>query len=247
MDSPTTAPIKRTRGLSGSYDHERMEARRNAYRWILRRMLFPLFVKIMSVDGLENLPPHGPAILMINHIAFIDPVVVLGVVPRNIVPMAKIEVYGYPVIGLFPRMWQVIPVRRGEVDREALRKALAVLADGEVILVAPEGTRSPALIRAREGIAYVAHRSAAPIVPVAVEGTEGFPAPWPAKAWRGSGAEIRLGSPFRFRPLGRTPSRDELRRMTDEALYVLAAMLPEHRRGEYSNLAQATTDYLEFA
>jgi 1-acyl-sn-glycerol-3-phosphate acyltransferase len=49
---------------------------------------------------------------MINHIAFVDPIVVLHIVPRNIVPMAKIEVYDYPLVGIFPRLWNVIPVRR---------------------------------------------------------------------------------------------------------------------------------------
>lgn len=210
-------------------------------------MLFPLAVKIGSVEGLHNLPMQGSAIVMINHIAFIDPVAVLAVLPRNVVPMAKIEVYDLPVFGYATKMWQVIPVRRGEFDREALRKALAVLASGEVVLVAPEGTRSPALIRAREGIAYMAHRSGSPIVPVAVEGMEGFPAPRTAKVWRGGGAEIRLGKPFRFRPLGRTPERDELRQMTDEAMYVLAGMLPEERRGYYHDLTRATCETLEFA
>ncbi|MCJ7511782.1 MAG: (d)CMP kinase [Anaerolineales bacterium] len=247
MDPSTTAPSLLPRGLSGSYDHGRMEARRNAYRWILRRMVFPLFVKIKRVDGLEHLPAQGPAILMINHIAFIDPVALLGVLPRNVVPMAKAEAYDIPVLGWMPRMWQVIPVRRGEVDREALRRALAVLAAGEVLIVAPEGTRSPALIQAREGIAYLAHRSSSPIVPVAIEGTEGFPAPWPAKAWRGAGAEIRLGTAFRFRPLGRTPDRAELRLMTDEAMYVLAEMLPAHRRGHYHDLGRATQHTLDCA
>jgi len=247
MGTSRSAAAARPRGLAASYDHRRMERRRNAYRWILRRVLFPLAVKIDRVDGVENLPVQGAAMLMINHIAFIDPVAVLAVMPRNVVPMAKIEVYDIPVMGWAPRLWQVIPVRRGEFDREALRKALAVLAAGEVLLVAPEGTRSPALIEAREGIAYMAHRSGCPIVPVAVEGTEGFPAPWLAKAWRGSGAQIRLGTPFRFRPLGRTPDRDELRQMTDEAMYVLAAMLPEARRGHYQDLSQATRTTLEFA
>jgi len=247
METSGRAVAARSRGLAGQYDHGRMEARRNIYRWILRRMLFPLAVKIGRVEGLDNLPAHGAAILMINHIAFIDPVAVLAVMPRNVVPMAKIEVYDLPVLGWATKMWGVIPVRRGEVDREALRRALAVLAAGEVVLVAPEGTRSPALIEARGGIAYMAHRSGSAIVPVAVEGTEGFPAPWSAKAWRGTGAQIRLGEPFRFKPLGRAPERDELRLMTDEAMFVLAAMLPEARRGAYSDLSRATHRTLEFA
>ena len=89
--------------------------------------------------------------MMINHIAFVDPIVVLHLLPRNIVPMAKIEVYNYPIVGIFPRMWGVIPVRREEVDRRAIQGALDVLRAGEIILVAPEATRSPQLNRVKRG------------------------------------------------------------------------------------------------
>jgi 1-acyl-sn-glycerol-3-phosphate acyltransferase len=247
MEGPSTAQARSAIQESRQPSYLRYEPRRRAYRWILRNVLFPPFVRIKSVRGLENLPRTGPAIVLINHIAFIDPVAVLAVMPRNVVPMAKVEVYDIPVFGLMTKVWGVIPVRRGEVDREALRSALSVLREQGVVLLAPEGTRSPALIRAREGVAYLAHRSQAPLVPVAVEKTEGFPAPWPSKAWRRGGAEIEVGRPFRFRELGRTPTREELRQMTDEAMYILAAMLPPERRGVYADLSQARQDTLDFA
>lgn len=228
------------------YDHARLEPQRRVLRWLITNVGFRLLVKFERVEGLENLPASGPAILMINHIAFVDPIVVLGCLPRNVVPMAKIEVYRYPVWGVFPWLWQVIPVRRGEVDREALRRALMVLEAGEIVLMAPEGTRSPALRRAREGVAYLGYRTGAPIVPVAVEGTEGFPSICPRR-WRQPGVVVRLGHPFRFRRLGERVSRELLRQMTDEAMYVLAAMLPERRRGVYAELTKATKDTLDFA
>jgi hypothetical protein len=106
--------------------------------------------------------------------------------------------------------------------------------------------RHPALGEAREGVAYIGYKSGAPIVPVAVEGTNGYPTllgPWNA---RKPGAYFRLGRPFRFQPWpGRLP-RERFRLMTDEAMYQLAAMLPEHRRGYYADLAKATTETLEF-
>jgi 1-acyl-sn-glycerol-3-phosphate acyltransferase len=92
---------------------------------------------------------------VINHIAFVDPIVMVHVVPRNIVPLAKIEVYDYPIIGIFPRWWGGITVRREEMDRKAVRQAMDVLRAGEIILVAPEGTRNPQLKQAKEGFAYV--------------------------------------------------------------------------------------------
>jgi len=77
----------------GQYDHARLEGRRWVLRWMLREIGFRFLVKFDRVEGLEYFPAVGPAILMINHIAFVDPIVVLAALPRNIVPMAKIEVY----------------------------------------------------------------------------------------------------------------------------------------------------------
>ena len=228
------------------YDHARLERRRWILRWMIREIGFRILVKLDTVSGLENLPAQGPAILMINHIAFVDPVVVLGCLPRNIVPMAKVEVFRYPVWGVFPKLWEVIPVHRGEMDRAALRTAMEVLGAGEVILVAPEGTRSVSLQRGKEGVAFLGYRSGAPIIPVAVEGTQGFPSPDPRRWWE-PGAQIRLGRAFRYRRQVERPGREQLRRMTDEAMYVLAAMLPEARRGVYSDLSAATRATMDFA
>jgi 1-acyl-sn-glycerol-3-phosphate acyltransferase len=230
----------------GSYDHYRLEKRRRILRFLLKWLGFSLLAKLDHVEGLENVPSQGPAILMINHIAFIDPIVVMNVTPRNIIPLAKIEVYNYPIIGILPRLWEVIPVRREEVDRHAIQQTLSVLRAGEIVLVAPEGTRGPQLKCGKEGIAYLGSRSGAPIVPVAIEGTEGFPALRFTAPWKSPGALIRFGPPFRFSHELRRSDREILRKMTDEAMYVLAAMLPPKRRGVYSDLTQATQDTIQW-
>ncbi|MGH2625439.1 MAG: lysophospholipid acyltransferase family protein, partial [Anaerolineales bacterium] len=191
------------------------------------------------------LPRSGPAILMFNHIAFVDPLIIMCLLPRNVVPLAKEEVFDNLLMAIFPWIYKVIPVRRGEVDRRALTMALQVLQAGEVILLAPEGTRSPSLLPGKEGVAFLAARTGSPVVPVAVEGTEGFPT-LRRERWRGPGASIRLGRPFRFSIATARPDRQLLRKMTDEALYVLAAMLPPHRRGAYADLARASQETIEF-
>jgi 1-acyl-sn-glycerol-3-phosphate acyltransferase len=205
-----------------------------------------LLAKLDKVEGQENVPREGPAILMINHIAFIDPIVVLNVTPRNIVPLAKIEVYDYPVVGIFPKLWGVIPVRREEVDRRAVQQVLDVLRAGEIVLVAPEGTRSPSLTEGKEGDAFHGSRSGVPIVPVAIDGTEGYPALRFTGAWRRGGAVVKFGRPFRYRSDTHRPGRSELRLMTDEAMYILAEMLPPHRRGVYSDLSNASQETIEW-
>ncbi len=227
------------------YNHQRLEGRRNLLRWMIDNIGFRFLARVDHVEGVENFPMEGPAIVVINHIAFVDPVVVLAVLPRNVVPLAKIEVYRVPFFGIFPWLWQVIPVRREAIDRQALRKALAVLKAGEVLLMAPEGTRSPSMGRAKEGLAFLAYRTGAAIVPVAVDGTKGFPTLSRARL-RQPGAVIRIGKPFHFKPKPKRPDRDQMRKMTDEAMYVVAGMLPEHRRGVYADLENATTDTLQF-
>lgn len=231
---------------SRGYDHSHYESRRRLLRFLIRNIGFTLLAKVDHIEGMEKIPSKGPAILMINHINFIDPFVVMAYLPRNIVPMAKIEVYSYPVVGIFPRMYGVIPVQREEFDRQAVQGALEVLRAGEIILVAPEAHRSPQLRSGKEGIAYLATRANVPVVPVAVDGTIGFPAFRLSHRWREPGARIRFGSPFRFNSSGQRAGREMLRCMTDEAMYILAGMLPEYRRGVYADLSLATQETIEW-
>jgi 1-acyl-sn-glycerol-3-phosphate acyltransferase len=231
---------------SKGYDHSRFESRRRLMRFLLRTIGFTLLVKVDHVEGIEKVPAKGPAILMINHINFVDPFIVLHVMTRNIVPMAKIEVYSYPIVGIFPRIYGVIPVQREEIDRRAVQGALDVLRAGEIILVAPEAHRGPQLRRGKEGIAYLATRAAVPIVPVAIDGTVGFPSFRLSSRWREPGANVCFGDPFRFKNTGQRAGRDMLRIMTDEAMYILATMLPEYRRGVYADLSLATQETIEW-
>jgi 1-acyl-sn-glycerol-3-phosphate acyltransferase len=234
-----------TERKNDGYDHASLERRRWVLRWMIKNIGFRFLLKYDRVDGVEHFPKTGSVIVMINHIAFVDPIVVMASLPRNVVPMAKVEAYQYPVWGIFPKLWEVIPVRRQAVDRRALRHALNVLRAGESILIAPEGTRSPQLQKGKEGVAFLGTRTDAVIVPAAIEGTEGFPSV-KRKRWRENGAVVAIGKPFRFLSDQNSIGGDLLRKMTDEAMYVLAGMLPPERRGVYSDLENATQDTIEF-
>lgn len=229
------------------YQHQRYERRRRFLRFLIHNIGFTLLAKLDHVEGIENVPASGAGIVMINHIAFIDSLVTLHIIPRNVVPMAKIEVYNYPIIGIFPHLWGVIPVRREEVDRRAIQAALDVLHAGELILVAPEATRHSALQQGKEGVAYLSQRAGAPIIPVAIQGSPGFPAFRTSSRWRGPGVVVKIGRPFRFNPEIKRPDRNQLRLMTDEAMYILASLLPESLRGVYSDLSQATQNTIVYA
>jgi len=115
-----------------------------------------------------------------------------------------------------------------------------------IILVAPEGTRHPQLECGKEGVAYLCSRSGAPIVPVAIDGTIGFPALRFTNRWREPGVTVRFGPPFLFNSYQKRPGHEQLRKMTDEAMYLLAAMLPENRRGYYSDLSQASQETIDW-
>jgi 1-acyl-sn-glycerol-3-phosphate acyltransferase len=226
------------------YVHRRGEPIRRFLRFLMDNIAFRILAKIDSVEGVENLPATGPGIIYINHTTLIDSVTVVKAIRRDVVPVARFDFGNIPLWGIFPKLWGAIPIRRGAVDRAALEQAVKVLESGELLLLAPEGTRSPAMRRAKDGMAYLAARTGAPVIPAAVEGAEGFPSLSP-KRWAQPGARIRFGKPFRFKlPNGRV-GRERLRKMTDEAMYRLAALLPPARRGVYGDLRLATTDTIE--
>jgi len=135
-----------------AYDHARREPVRRVLRWMTTHIGWRFLARIDTarITGLENLPPAGPAILMINHIAFIDPVIVLGNLPRNIVPLAKAEVYRYPVWGIFPRLWDVIPVHREELDRRKPAIATGFCGKGgQRVAALPDGRPVGAFVEVR--------------------------------------------------------------------------------------------------
>jgi 1-acyl-sn-glycerol-3-phosphate acyltransferase len=205
--------------------------------WLLLRL---------KVEGLENVPAQGPVILMINHIHFLDPFVVVASMPRPVTAMSKIENFSIPVWGLIFKLYGAIPVRRGQVDRRALRQALDVLQGDTMLLMAPEGTRSPyrALQPAHHGLAFIAQRGQATIVPVAITGTPRFG--HKLKRLRRTPVHVRLGKPFLLRADVHRRDREALSAMTAEAMYQLAALLPLSHRGHYADLDQATENYIQF-
>jgi 1-acyl-sn-glycerol-3-phosphate acyltransferase len=241
-------PNKKTQDLSNSrsYDHSRWEKQRHFLRFLLRTIAFTFLVKLDQVEGLDFVPQKGPAIVYINHIALVDPIVALHVIRRNIVPLAKVEVYKYPVVGIFPKIWGVIPVQRQGFDRRAIQKAMAVLNAGEIVLVAPEGTRNVSMEQGKEGLAYLATSCGVPLVPCAVSGSVGYPTFRYSKRWRGSGVKLTFGRPFYLRSEKERPDRGTLRLMTDEAMYILADLLPASLRGYYQDSTLATQVTIEW-
>jgi len=205
----------------------------------------------MDVTGLENIPSHGSVVLMMNHMAFIDPVVVtLSIKNRFVVSMAKEETMNTWFSRMVVRTWGNFTIKRGAVDRQALRHSIALLENDNVVLIAPEGTRHPetGLQKAKDGMAYIVHKTNSIIVPTAVVGA----VDWAQrlKRFRRAYARITFGQPFRFK-ISKDERLDKPTRvqMMQEAMYQLALTIPDdfaHKRGIYRNVGRATTQYIDF-
>lgn len=126
----------------------------------------------IEVLGTENIPSEGGVLLCSNHIDNLDPPVVGITSPRPVHFMAKDELFSVPVLGKIVSHLNAFPVKRGMSDREALRKGLAILKEGKVLGLFPEGTRSKTGIigKGLAGAGFFALRSNAEVVPCAIIG-----------------------------------------------------------------------------
>jgi 1-acyl-sn-glycerol-3-phosphate acyltransferase len=211
----------------------------------LLKIAFKLLLNL-EVGGLENVPLEGPLVLMINHTSLLDPAMAGGVMPREVVAMSKIENFRDPILGIIVRLYGAFPVQRGEVDLQATRRALEVLHNGEVLLMAPEGTRSEEcrLQPGHDGMTFIARRANAPVLPMAITGVKDFSSN--LKRLRRTSVKVVIGKPFRFQLSEEKIGRDVLQQMTEEAMYQLAAILPPEYRGVYGDLDSATERFLVF-
>lgn len=187
-----------------------------------------------DVQGKENVPRKGPLIVASNHLSNGDPPILTAAVPRQIAWMAKAEWFRTPVIGRLFRMAGMIPVRRFEADLGALRRSQDVLRHGGALAMFPEGTRGGdrGLKTAEPGTALIALRTGAPIVPIAIWGTEHVKLP--RDLFRRTRAHVRFGKPFTLEA-GPRITRHDVERGTDTIMREIAALLPERYRGVYKD------------
>lgn len=198
----------------------------------------------LKVEGLEKIPMRGPLILAHNHMNWVDAVLATSLIPRDIVSMTKLENLDLPIIGGLIRLYGSFPVRRGEVDRRALAQSISTLQQGFALLLVPEGTRGKdwRLKPGKDGLAYVALKSGAPVVLMAISGSEQF---WlNLKRLRRTPTRVVVDEPFYLSPPEGEVDREVLREMTQEVMYRLASLLPAEYRGVYSDLSQADNRYI---
>jgi 1-acyl-sn-glycerol-3-phosphate acyltransferase len=139
-----------------------------------RSVVYGVFKPLYRVEviGRENIPSEGGVLLCSNHIDNFDPIIVGMMAPRPVHFMAKEELFKVPILGKLVPHLNAFPVKRGMSDREALRKGLAILKEGKVLGLFPEGTRSKdgELGKGLAGAGFFALRTEANIIPCAVVG-----------------------------------------------------------------------------
>jgi 1-acyl-sn-glycerol-3-phosphate acyltransferase len=191
------------------------------------------------VEGLDNVPADGPAIIAPNHISFLDSVMLIGVLPRRITYVGKAEYmdswktkYLFPAVGMIP-----LDRSGGRKSMVALDQAVDVLDRGELFGIFPEGTRSRdgLLHRGRTGVARLALRSGAPVIPVGIRGTDQIQPPDARFPRPFRPCEVRFGAPIDTRHyLERIDSLPVFRELTDEVLYEISQLSGQTYSDEYA-------------
>ena len=215
----------------------RLSCARRVFRQFVR-LLFKLLKFLFmdaTVTGMENFPAKGPAVVAINHLGDADAVLLGAAIPYMIEAMGKIELNDHWFIGPLFRAYGIIWLHRGRPDRKAIRAALDGLAEGRMVVIAPEGRQSliGGLDDGNEGAAFLALKSGAPIVPVAMTGTENENIFGHMKRFKRARVTLSVGKPFFLRE--QADRQAMLRDGTRQIMESLASLLPESYRGRYKS------------
>ena len=206
----------------------------------------------LKIEGLDNIPKTGGVLVVGNHLHNADPVLIAIACTRPIHYMGKRELFEVPVLRRIIRFGGTFPIDRGHPDRWAIRRSEETLRQGIALGMFPEGTRSRsgALKEALPGAGLIGLRANAPILPVAVIGTERLPfngkrPPIGRKAGI-RGARVVFGEPFTL-PREIDGKRLSAAEASVFMMHKIAALLPPDYRGVYADEVQAAQVNAEYA
>ena len=196
--------------------------------------LLLLLLSRWRVRGRDNIPRQGPLLIVANHLNLADPPLLGVSLTRKVVFMAKEELFRSRFSSFCVRSFGAFPVHRGQLDREALRQAKRVLADGLALVMFPEATRSKdaKLQPAFSGSALIALHSGAPILPVGITGTERIK----GVSWilHRPVITVNIGHPFYLPPVDSRLTKVEMAELTNFIMGRIAEILPPEYRGNYA-------------
>ena len=177
--------------------------------------------------GLDNIPPKGGAVLVANHISYIDPPVLATSIPvtRRVYFMAKKELFSIPIFGRIIQALGAFPVQTGTADRRALMHALRILKDQKLLLVFPEGTRNPQLEKKKvySGGVLLAQKAEVPVIPIGLINT-GKILPAGSSIPRFPKLTVNIGKPIKIPP---DLNREQVRELTTELMEKIELLISE--------------------
>jgi 1-acyl-sn-glycerol-3-phosphate acyltransferase len=150
--------------------------RRRFLRTIIKaigKLILPIFFKL-EFEGFENFPKKGPVIVVANHYAIMEAVLIVIYAPYQLEFMGSVDVPHEKITDFFFRLYQVIPVFRGKTEQGAFKKAIDILRSGGQIAIFPEGGHfDPGHMEAQSGVAWMSYKASAPVLPIGISGAMG--------------------------------------------------------------------------
>jgi 1-acyl-sn-glycerol-3-phosphate acyltransferase len=204
---------------------------------------------ICRIDDAElaKVPSEGPLIIYVNHVNILEiPIIYTHLQPRRVHGMLLAERWKIPVLRWALDVTETIPLHRGEADITAVHKGLEVLEKGEILIIAPEGTRSHdgQLGPAHPGVVLLALHSHVQLIPVAFYGAENYQEN--LSKLKRTNFHIRVGRPFMLDAKGEKVTHQVREKMMEEMMCQMASLLPPEYRGHFADLSSASTNYLVF-
>ena len=204
--------------------------------YVLFRVIFSLLTH-QHVQGKENVPEHGPVVVVANHLSYADQYLLTIAIKREMIFMAKEELFRNRVRRFLIEAFGAIPVRQGAVNWGALKQVYQVLDDGLAMFMFPEGSRSKnaQLQSAFSGSALIALHNHAPVLPIGISGMEVAEKGFLWVMFHRPRVAVNIGRPFYLStPQGKSDKK-QLKDLSDDIMEHIAELLPPEYRGYYAN------------
>ena len=201
--------------------------------------LRPLFCAL-KIEGAENVPRQGGAVLACNHPGGMDSFVLGMASPRQVFYMAKRELFNiHPVVSFLLHRIGAFPINRGAHDTAAIQYSVDLLKQGRVLGMFPEGTRNRGkpMRRGKSGAVRIAIDAGVPVVPVAVQGIPHLHRNW-YNPFKRTKLSVQFGQPVKFPP----GTMEDVQEYTTEIMLDVARMMPPELRGHYEEALASPQD-----